>query len=307
MQLAKINYKKFLKSKDFRIKLLSMLDWVSDSSMIKLQYRIKTGRKLNLNSPQRYSEKIQWYKLYYRDPLMTQCSDKWKVREFVSNSGCADILIENYGSWTNANDIDFDALPDSFILKTTNGSHTNIIVDDKKEIDVTKVREKLNGWLKEYSSKLGREWAYYGIEPRIIAEQLLHEGNEGLTDYKFFCFSGEVVCSYVATARKTKSGKQGKLNFFDKEFNVLPVIRDDHDVFEPIPKKPKNYEKMLEIAENLSKKFPHVRVDLYNIEGNIYFGELTFYTGSGYIPFNPDTFDKDLGKKFTLPEKLVTK
>lgn len=297
-----MDYKKIIPSQDIRLKLLSLTDFVPDKTMIKLQYKISTGRTLNLKNPKRFTEKLQWYKLYYRNPLMTQCSDKYGVRQYVSSKGYEDILVPLYGVYNRAEDIDFEKLPDKFVLKTTNSSHTNILCEDKSKLDINNTIITLNKWLTKKSSKLGREWSYYNIKPRIICEKYLDKDeNNDLVDYKFFCFNGEPFCLYVIVNRFINDGI--KLGIYDTNFDKLPYRRSDIKGLNVDVSKPKNFEKMIEIARNLSKDFPQVRVDLYNIDGEIYFGELTFYDGSGYKGYIPDEFDFILGEKFQLPRK----
>lgn len=295
-----MNYKKLIKNQGIRLKILKMADFIPDKFMTKIQYRISTGRKLNLKNPKRFTEKLQWYKLFYRIPLMTQCSDKYGVREYVISKGYEEILVPLYGVYDKAEDINFNCLPNKFVLKTTNGSHTNIFCEDKSKLDNEATRNTLNHWLNTWAGKIGREWSYYNIKPRIICEKYLEkDANNDLIDYKFFCFNGEPFCIYVIVERYLKDGI--KLGIFDTEFNKLPYRRSDIRDLTSDVIKPKNFDKMMEIAKDLSKDFPHVRVDLYNIDGEIRFGELTFYDGSGYKGYVPDEFDFILGNKFELP------
>src|SRR5690625_4768072 len=183
-----------------RFKILDLLRFIPDKYMIELQYFIKTGRKLNLKNPKRFTEKLQWYKLFYRDPLMTKCADKYQVREYVKERGHGDILIPNYGVYSNAREIDFESLPDKFILKTNNSSKTNIICKDKSTLNIGETIKVLNSWINKRPVHLGREWAYYDIEPKIICEKLLidESNNTGeLNDYKFFCFNGQAEYIWV--------------------------------------------------------------------------------------------------------------
>nr|WP_321293148.1 ATP-grasp fold amidoligase family protein [uncultured Trichococcus sp.] len=298
-----MDYKRIIKSQKLRLKILSFTDFIPSSLMIKLQYKLATGRNLNLNQPERFTEKLQWYKLYYQDALMTQCADKYSVRDYINSKGFGDILVPLFGVYEDARDINFDILPDKFVLKTTNGSHTNILCEDKSKLDTAETIRTLNGWLSEKAEKAGREWAYYDIKPRIICEKYLEkDDNNDLVDYKFFCFNGIPVCLYVIVERFLKGG--AKLGIYDLNFAKMPFIRADIAGITKAVKKPKNFDRMIEISKCLSEDFPHVRVDLYNIEGEIFFGELTFYDGSGYKGFIPDEFDKFLGGKFYLPEVM---
>jgi len=294
-----MDYKKLIPNQELRLKILRLADFIPDKLMIKMQYKIATGRNLNLNNPKRFTEKIQWYKLFYRDPLITKCADKYEVRKYVESKGYKDILVPLYGVYENANEIDFELLPDKFVLKTNNGSHSNIFCENKSILDLNRTKETLNNWLTKRTVKAGREWAYYDIKPKIICEKYLDKDeNNDLIDYKFFCFNGEPFCLYVIVERFLSGGI--KLGIFDLEFNQMPYFRSDIQGITRKIQKPKNFDKMIQIARDLSRDFPHVRVDLYNIRGNIYFGELTFYDGSGYKGFVPDEFDYILGNQFVI-------
>lgn len=294
-----MNYKKIIPSRDIRLKILRFTEFIPDKLMIKLQYYIKTKRKLNLKSPLRFTEKLQWYKLYYRNPLMTVCVDKYSVREYVSSKGLGHILIPLYGVYERVDDIDFEKLPDKFVLKATNGSHTNIICEDKSNLDFNKTRKLLDNWINSRTVKAGREWPYYNVKPRIICEKYLEtDENNDLIDYKFMCFDGKVFCVFVNSERYL--GENMRFGIYSRDFEHLKYRRKGLRDTDNTIRKPFNYEKMVEIAEILSEDFPHVRVDLYNINGNIYFGELTFFHGSGYVEFEPDDFDFVLGSKFRL-------
>ena len=298
-----MDYKRLIKSRKVRLFILKLLNFVPDKLMLKLQYRIKFGRKLDLRSPKRFTEKLQWYKLYYKNPLLVQCVDKYDVRKYVEEKGLTNILNECYGVYENVNDINFDILPHSFVIKDTLGGGGNsvIIVTDKNTLDRNETVDRLKEWLKPASAMKGggREWPYYsGEENRIVIEKYIQPEEGSLDDYKFFCFDGRVECLYVMKDRKL--GESVKVGIFNRNFEKLKVLRaGDEDIGNNI-EKPKYFERMVEIAEQLSADFPHVRVDLYNVDGNIVFGELTFYGASGYMKFDPDTFDYELGEKFNL-------
>ena len=299
-------YKFFFPNKNFRVKVLQALSFLPDKFVVRVQYFLKTGRLLNLKYPNRFTEKIQWYKLFYKDPDLKRCSDKYAVREYVMERGCGNILNELYGVWSDVGLIDFSGLPSSFILKATHGSGTNLIVEDKDKdkdkakVDLENLRPIFKGWLKYNTSAIGREWGYKGIKPKIIAEKVLPRDSRGdLPDFKFFCFDGRVYCLYVMVDY-VDDHVEGKLAFYDREFRPLNVFRKDFKPFKEVMEKPKNFDEMLRVAERLSEGFPHVRVDLYNIEGAIVFGEMTFYNASGYTVFDPDSFDYELGEHFDL-------
>ena len=294
-----MNYKKFLKSQGLRFKILNFFSWIPDKAMVKIQYRIKTGRKLNLKNPKRYTEKLQLYKLKYRNPAMRQCADKYEVRKYVESKGLGNILNELYGVYDNPDEIDFDKLPKSFVLKDTLGGGGNsvILVADKSKINLDEIKEKMKHWVGKESryKNPGREWVYDNQKHRIIAEKyLINDDSNDLPDYKFFCFDGEPYCIYMME-NYTMHHDKGVLGFLDTDFKLLPARRKDFAPMKKQPEKPKNYEKMLEMARKLSSGFPHVRVDFYNLDGKIVFGEMTFFNASGYTEFEPDEFDFELG------------
>ena len=271
--------------------------------MLKIQYRIKTGRKLNLKTPKRFTEKLQWYKLYHRNPLMVRCVDKFDVRDYIKQLGYANILNECYGVFNSPEEISFSSLPNSFVLKDTLGAGGNsiFICRDKNTLDLEKLKNTLASWVKQKKFKSGgREWPYYsGKNSRILVEKYIETTDiSGLVDYKFFCFDGVFKYLYIMSDREI--GRECSLRLFDSNLNKLDVKRTDERFLEDPPKLPENISEMIKIAEDLSKEFPHARVDLYNVHGKILFGEITFFDGSGYMQFEPDDFDITLGNCFML-------
>ncbi|MEI3356183.1 MAG: ATP-grasp fold amidoligase family protein [Clostridia bacterium] len=296
-----MDYKKIIKKPEIRYKILTLFNWIPDKLMLKFQYRVKLKRKLNLINPKRFTEKLQWYKLNYRNPVMHKCVDKFEVRKYVEEKGLKYILNEIYGVYDSADDINFNALPDKFVIKATNGGGgLNVLVcDNKEKFDTTNAIKMIRKWLNFKQKKsLGREWAYEGNTNKIIIEKYL-EGNDenlsGINDYKFFCYNGKVEYIVFDGDRYVKH----KRNIYDKEWNYLD-IQTDCDKLGDCIKKPNNLSEMISVAEILAKDFPFVRVDLYSINGKIIFGELTFYPWSGYIQYKPDEFDFKLGKKFSI-------
>lgn len=294
-----MDYKKIFKTPAARAAVLNLLRFVPDKMMLKLQYKIKTGRALNLKDPQRFTEKLQWYKLFYKDPIMHQCVDKYAVRDYVKQKGLEDTLVNLYAKYNSIEDVEWDKLPDSFVVKTTNGGGgLNVVVcPDKSALDIASVKKKL-ACKKVKSRTGGREWAYYGLEPGIIVEELLinHENPEaGVKDYKIFCYAGKAKYIIVDVDRYIGH----KRNFYDAEWNNLHITSDCPAADEDVAK-PENLDAMLKVAETLSADFPYVRVDLYNVDGKIYFGELTFYPWSGYVQYTPDETDYLFGEDFHL-------
>lgn len=297
-----MNYKKIIRSQRLRFLILKLLSFVPDSLMLKWQYRIKMNLNLNLSDPQRFSEKIQWYKIKYRNPLMAQCVDKYEVRKFIEAKGLKHILNTVYLVCSDPAEIDFSMLPERFVIKTTDGGggENILICRDKSELDLFKAVETLKGWKNKKNVNAGREWAYTGIkESRCIVEEYLeNETNPevGIPDYKFFCFNGKPYCIQYDIDRYVNHKK----NFYDIEWNNLEVTSDCPGFDDRATPKPEGLNSMLKVAETLAADFPFVRVDLYYLKGQVYFGELTFYPWSGYVRFNPDEFDFTLGKEFKI-------
>ena len=296
-----MDYRKIIKSRELRVKLLSFLGCIPDCLMLRIQYWIQTGRMLNLKNPTRYTEKLQLYKMKYRNPNMLRCTDKYEVRKYIEEIGLGKYLIPLIGIYDKIEDIDYGKLPNRFVAKSTDGGGGNqvLICKDKNYITEITFKERLNSWMsvRKVKKHIGREWAYEnGYPRRIIIEELLESTD--LCDYKFFCFGGKV--SYIYGISDRNVGQSAQLGVYDRNFKKLEVIRnDERPQIEPL-EKPINFETMKSIAEELSKEFPHVRVDLYNISGKIYFGELTFYDGSGYMTFTPDSFDEEMGRDFSI-------
>lgn len=294
-----MNFYKKIFSKKTRFAILKMLKFVPDKSMIKFQYYIKLKRIPNLEEPKRYTEKIQWYKLNYRNDLMPICVDKYRVREYIESKGLTNILVNLYGAYDNANEIDLASLPNKFVLKTTNGSGTNVICKDKSQLDENDLKEQVNQFLQQSSASAGREWAYSHVIPKIIVEELLEDSSSkdgSICDYKFLCFNGNPEYVVLDVDRFSDH----KRNIYDTNWNDLHIESDcpcSNEVYE----KPEKLEEMLEIAKTLCADFPAVRVDLYCVNNKIYFGELTFFPWSGYVQYTPDSFDFDMGEKFVLP------
>lgn len=305
-----IDYKKIIKNRDTRARILRLLSFVPDKQMICLQYRIKTGRKLNLKNPQRYTEKMQWLKLFYRNPLYITCTDKYDVREYVKGIGFGRYLVENYGVYDRFEDIDFSTLPNKFVLKDTLGSAgcQVVLVQDKDKLNFGTLKETCDKWTNTPVGIRddGREWAYQvGKAHRIIIDELLEADKEigGLIDYKFLCFNGK--CKYLYIAADRTLGNGAGFGIFDNKFVRINCNREDERVLARDIKKPDNFEEMLELAEELAKAFPYARIDLYNTNGNIRLGEISFYDGSGYMTFDRDEFDIELGNELILPDKMI--
>lgn len=305
-----MDYKSIIKNRELRLRILQFFSFVPDKTMIKLQYRIKMGRRLNLKSPARFTEKLQWYKLYYKNPLMISCVDKYDVRGYVADKGLGKILNPCYGVYDSEEQIKWEELPNQFVIKDTlgGGGTSVIIVKAKEQIDKNVIKNKCKDWIMTDVTKKsgGREWPYYsGKRHRIIIEKYIDSNIDegGLLDYKFFCFNGKAEYLYVIADRRI--GDKAGFGIYNSEFELLPVTRNDEEPLKRTINKPENYEQLKSVAEALAGDFPEVRVDLYNVDGQIIFGEMTFFDGSGYMTFEPDSFDYELGSKFVIGKGVL--
>lgn len=272
-----------------------------ESWFIKTRYYYYIEKKLNIVNPVTFNEKLQWLKLNYKNPILTQLADKYEVRGFIkSRIGEKHLIPLLGGPWDKFDEIDFHNLPNQFVLKTTHDSGGVVICKDKEKFDLNIAKQKINIHLKRKFYWLGREWSYKNITPRIIAEQyMVDESGYELKDYKIFCFNGVPKVIQVDSGRFSEH----KRNFFSPKWEYLGFTTNIHPTDPSINiSKPEILDYMLSISKKLSKGFPHVRVDLYLIYGEIYFGELTFYHGSGFEKFNPEVWDTRLGEWLLLPK-----
>ena len=275
------------------------LKW--DEKYVKKMYKYKMNEELNLKKPQTYSEKLQWLKLYDRNPIYTKMVDKYEVKDYVSKIIGDEYIIPTLGVWDKFDDIDFNSLPNQFVLKCTHDSGGLVIVTDKKNFDKKAAKTKINHCLKRNYYTNTREWPYKGVKPRIIAEEyMVDESGYELKDYKFFCFNGKCKAMFIATDRN--SDNETCFDFYDLEFNHLPFTNGHPNSNKEI-EKPENFEKMIKLAEKISQNIIQCRVDFYNINGKIYFGEVTFFHWGGLKPFKPKEWDYKFGSWIHLPEK----
>lgn len=276
------------------------ISYLSDYAFLKSHWRLHKGFPLNLKRPITFAEKLQWIKLYDRNPLYTMMVDKLAVKEYVAGVIGSDIIIPNLLVWETADEITFEKLPDKFVIKCTHDSGSLFICKDKSKLNLNKIKKHFSKALKKNYYRHVREWPYKNVRPRLIVEPYLSElAAEDLTDYKFFCFNGKVAFCQVIKNRSTSE----TIDFFDihwshQDFIGLNPNVTNHSKVE-IPK-PENYEKMVEYASILSKGIPFVRVDFYNISGKIYFGELTFFPANGFGEFKPDVWNKRIGNLIDL-------
>lgn len=276
----------------------------SDETYLRWYYYLNIHKKLNLSNPQTFNEKINWLKLYDHNPLYTTLVDKLRVKDFVAGKIGQDHVIKTIDVWESVDEIDWNKLPNRFVLKTNHGGGNVgvIICRDKSCFDIRQAKKKLALALKQNLYFSSREWPYKNIKPMIFAEEYMEDEYGELRDYKFFCFNGKCKMLFVATERQSR--EEPFFNFFDQSFHSLP-FKQGHPVNPVIPEKPAGFESMVNIAEKLSEGLPHVRIDLYVINGKVYFGEYTFYHFAGVMPFEPSEWDLKIGKWLRLPEKKI--
>lgn len=280
---------------------LAFFRYASDKAYLKKLYEKKLGKKLNLKSPQTFTEKLQWLKLYDRKPLYTQLVDKYQVRDYITKRLGEEYLIPLLWVGNDPNDIDFNSLPDQFVLKCNHNSGKGMCIClDKSKLNFDTVREELRQGLQENFYLTSREWPYKNVPRKIICEQYMADGSDsaGLTDYKFFCFNGVAKIMYISN----DFSKDPRTDFFDMDFNHLPIKMKDPPA-DVIPQKPPLFEEMKRAAEVLSKGIPHLRVDFYLVKGKLYVGELTFYHSAGFANITPDEWNHQLGSWIELPKK----
>lgn len=271
----------------------NLLYKISPELELKLLFRIKQGYRLNLKNPKTYNEKIQWIKLYDKNPLMPKCVDKYTVREYVKSKGLENILNDLLWEGFEPEDIPFEELPNKFVIKVTHGSTFNIICTDKSKLDVKESILKLKKWLNEKFLPCYGEW-FYGIEkPRIIIEKFI-ESEEGLKDYKVFCFNGKPEYVAVYSDRQKNNGVPCQ-EIYDTDWNLIKEHTNHYELPESFTGKPKYFDNLLKYAEILSKDFKHARVDFFIEKDKIYFGEITFTSSAGFGKFSSREFAEKMG------------
>lgn len=281
----------------YNFRSIGFLDHIPSNIFIPILYRVATGKKLNLVNPTSFNEKLQWLKLYDHNPMYTIFADKYAVREYIKNKVGEQYLIPLLGHWNNVENIDFEALPDQFVLKCNHDSGGVVICRDKSAFDVEEAKKKLRDHMEQNHYYLSREWAYKDIKRCIICEEyLIDKESNDLRDYKIFCFNGVPKLIQVDFDRFNDH----KRNLYTTNWEFLDVtIKCPNDPNKIIPK-PEKLSEMLDVASKLSKGYPELRVDLYLVNGKIYFGELTVYHGGGIEKFTPDSFGDELGDQIDL-------
>jgi len=275
-----------------------------DSIFLKMRYRSRFGKKLDIKNPQTFSEKLQWLKLYNRIPEYSIMVDKYAVKQYVADKIGETYVIPTLGVWENFDDVDFGSLPNQFVMKCTHDSGGLVICKDKEALDIDKAREKINKSLKRNFYWIAREWPYKNVPKRIIAEKYISdkEKSDSLTDYKFYCFNGKPQYCQVITARFDDE----RIDFYDmqwkhQEFTGLSKPYKKHA--SSLSPKPYTFEKMKDFASILSKDIPFVRVDFYEVDGNLYFGEITFFPAGGWGEFDVDEWNYKMGEMIKLPDR----
>jgi len=293
-----MDYRNIIKNRELRLKIINLLRFIPDIPYLKMVYKIKTGRWLNLKHPRGFNEKMQWLKIYDRHPEYSDFVDKYKVRNIVLSSIGEEYLIPLLGHWAHYRDIDFSKLPDKFVLKCNHDSGSVKIVLDKANINHKEFEDFFENRLRINAFNIGREYPYKEVKPLILAEKFMDsEDGKGITDYKFFCFHGEPKLMFVATERNSGDTK---FDFYDMEYNHLPIY-NIHRNADVEPKRTVCFAEMKSLAAKLSKGFKFVRMDFYVINDKVYFGEYTFYHGGGFWLFEPEEYEQKLGAYLRLP------
>ena len=281
------------------------LPWLipNDELYLRIYYRLSLRKKLNLDNPLEYNEKLQWLKLYDRRPEYVQMVDKYLVKDYVAKLIGDKYVIPTIGVWNSPKEIDWDKLPKQFVLKTNHdgGGNGIVVCKDKVLLDRRKALKELNHSFNRNVYLIGREWPYKKVERVVFAEQYMEdEKTKELRDYKFFCFDGKVKALFVATGRSQY--EKARFDFFDEDFNRLQITQG-HPLSDKPIEKPESFELMKQIASKLSAGIPHVRVDFYEVNGHPYFGEFTFFHSGGTGNFQPEKWNRIFGDWIILPEK----
>ena len=275
-----------------------LFNLLSDRIVLKMAYYSFMHRTLNLDFPRTFNEKLQWLKLYNRNPEYTNMVDKFSVKEHVGRIIGNSHIIPTLGVWDSFDDINFNDLPSQFVLKCTHDSGGIVICKNKDLFDKEAAKRKLNRSLRRDYYKVWREWPYKNVKHRIIAEKYMENSNGELEDYKFMCFNGKVKCCFTCSERFSDDGL--KVTFYDNDWKIMPFERH-YPALKKEEVRPKSFEQMIYFAELLSKDIPFVRIDFYEINDTPYFGEITFFPGSGFEEFTPEEWDEILGSWIELP------
>lgn len=298
---------KFVFDGDYRFRILASqgkYNDMPDEKYLKRLYKAIFGKELNLENPQTFNEKLQWLKLYYKRPDYTMMADKYAVRPYIAEKIGKEHLVPLLGVWDSPDDIDFDSLPDQFVLKCNHNSGLGLcICKDKSELDIEKVKNELRKGLSEDYSVASREWQYRDIPRKIICEKYMKDENQneetGIVNYKVSCFNG--IPKYIYVSKNIEGKKNDRLSLLTPDWENAPFTHKRYKAFDELPPKPVNYEKMLEYSRILSEGIPYVRVDFYEINAQLYFSELTFFVASGFTHYSPEESDMLIGSWLELP------
>lgn len=294
-------YNRIMNPKQLKMDFLRFVSPVlTDKQYMQYRYKIKTGKSLNLDSPHTYNEKLQWIMLNDRRPLYTLMVDKFAAKDYIASIIGKDYLVPTIASWDNIEEIDFDILPDQFVMKANNGVGGLVICNDKSRLDISAAKMRLNKAIHMDLYKLTREWPYKNVKPKIFAEEYL---GSNLQDYRVYCFNGQPKLIYSYTNESRADGNKPDLPYcdiFDCDWNPMPFHQ------KALPKgnvpRPSGLQEMLDCSRKLSQGIPHVRVDFYEIDGKVYIGELTLFAGAGLSKFYPEEWDEILGSWIILPD-----
>lgn len=280
-----------MSSNRFVKKIRYLLKFIPDKAYIQLNYFAHFKKFVNFKKPVTYNEKLNWLKLNDRNPIYPTIVDKYEAKKYVADIIGEEYIIPTIGVWDNFDDIDFSKLPNQFVMKCTHDSEGVVICKDKSKLNMVDSKKKIEESLKSNFFYVGREWPYKKVKPRIIVEEYMEDKTDGeLRDYKFFCFDGKVKAMFIASDR---INDETKFDYYDTEFNHLDIKQKYPNAGNV--RKPVCFEKMIELSEILSKDFSHIRADFYEVNGKVYFGELTLYHFSGFRPFEPSKWDRVFG------------
>ena len=276
---------------------------MDDEKYIRRMYGAVLHKKLNLENPQTFNEKLQWLKLYDRKPEYTDMVDKYAAKAYVADRIGEEYIIPTYGVWERFDDIDFDSLPQQFVLKCTHDSGGLVICRDKSALDREKAKSKIEASLKRDFFYVAREWPYKNVPKRIIAEKYLEDGHgaTGLTDYKFYCFNGKPQFLYVSQGLENHD--TARISFITMDWEFAPYERKDFAPFSELPERPEKFDEMVQVCCELSRGHSFLRVDLYEVDGQVLFSELTFAPCGGLMPFASAEQDMNMGKLLMLPDR----
>lgn len=294
------NNRAFLRALFDNLNHLGLLHWINDEAFLKIRYRLQFGEKLNINKPNLFNEKIQWLKLNDRNPDYCCFVDKVRVKEYISTIVGAQYVIPLLGTWNKPEDIDWDSLPNQFVIKWNHDSGSIVVCKDKRLFNKETAIQRLKFGKKNNGYWYGREWPYKGVKPILFAEQYMEDSRTNeLRDYKVFTFNGKAKLFLVASDRQTK-GEEVKFDYFDVNKRHLNIT-NNHPHAKKEPRLPNTFDVMIALAEKIAAGSYHMRVDFYEVDGKVYFGEITLYHGSGWMFFEPNEWNQIMGDWIVLP------